>query len=172
MCVCITSKDRRLSGLCSVWKHANVCGPVTNDPPKVTLRYRYPPKNYFGKSSSHRGVFKYLLYLRILELTVHNNKVFLTTLTALYSCSEVTAWLMEAQCSCSSITDFRPSAVQSATIQPQSRVLKGKPPSRQNKTEMYSTGRTPYMHNNTYSMKPFNKEWWRSDMSLTLFICL
>ena len=30
--------------------------------------------------------------------------------------------------SCSSITDFSPSAVQSATIQPQSRVLKGKPP--------------------------------------------
>lgn len=29
---------------------------------------------------------------------------------------------------CRSMTDFSPSAVQSATIQPQSRVLKGKPP--------------------------------------------
>ena len=35
---------------------------------------------------------------------------------------------MKGHFSCSSITDFSPSAVQSATIQPQSRVLKGKPP--------------------------------------------
>lgn len=35
---------------------------------------------------------------------------------------------MDGQSSCNNITDFRPSAVQSATIQPQSRVLKGKPP--------------------------------------------
>lgn len=43
---------------------------------------------------------------------------------------------MEGQSSCSSITDFRPSAVQSATIQPQSRVLKGKPPwPKQNKMQ-------------------------------------
>lgn len=35
---------------------------------------------------------------------------------------------MKGHFSCRSITDFSPSAVQSATIQPQSRVLKGKPP--------------------------------------------
>ena len=52
----------------------------------------------------------------------------LTTLTASYRRSEVTGSLMEGQTSCSSISVFRPSAVQSATIQPQSRVLKGKPP--------------------------------------------
>lgn len=52
----------------------------------------------------------------------------LTTWTASYRRSEETGWPMEGQSSCSSITDFRPSAVQSATIQPQSRVLKGKPP--------------------------------------------
>lgn len=52
----------------------------------------------------------------------------LTTSTASYSRSEGTGLLTEGQSSCRSITDFRPSAVQSATIQPQSRVLKGKPP--------------------------------------------
>lgn len=35
---------------------------------------------------------------------------------------------MKGHFSCSNIIDFSPSAVQSATIQPQSRVLKGKPP--------------------------------------------
>ncbi|TNN38934.1 hypothetical protein EYF80_050894 [Liparis tanakae] len=44
-----------------------------------------------------------------------------TTLTASCSRSEATCSPMEGQSSCSSITDFRPSAVQSATIQPQSR---------------------------------------------------
>lgn len=52
----------------------------------------------------------------------------LTTLTASYSRSDAAGHLTEGQSSCSSIRDFSPSAVQSATIQPQSCVLKGKPP--------------------------------------------
>lgn len=54
----------------------------------------------------------------------------LTTLTASNSRWGPSGSLTEGHSSCSSITDFRPSAVQSATIQPQSLVLKGKPPCR------------------------------------------
>lgn len=42
----------------------------------------------------------------------------LTTLTASHRCSEAMGCMTEGQSTCSSISDFRPSAVQLATIQP------------------------------------------------------
>lgn len=54
----------------------------------------------------------------------------LTTATALQSRSRGMCSVIEGHCFCRSSTAFKASAVQSATIQPQSSVLKEKPPYR------------------------------------------
>lgn len=54
----------------------------------------------------------------------------LTTATASQSCSRATCLVTKEHFSCSRRMDFKASAVQSATIQPHSSVLKGKPPCR------------------------------------------
>ena len=57
-------------------------------------------------------------------------KEVLTTATASHSRSRGIRSVMEGHCCCRSSTAFKASSVQSATIQPQSSVLKEKPPYR------------------------------------------